>query len=225
MSAAPARDTPPRRSGRRAGDSGTREAILEAARTRFAEHGYDGATIRGIAADARVDPALVHHFYGTKEKLFIAAMRFPVVPSEVIGQMVGIDRERLGETIVRTVLGVWEREDTRDQATGLLRSAVTNERAATMIRGFVSRTILGAVATHVDAGDAEFRASLVASQIIGLGIARYVIAVEPLASASTDDVAAAVGPTLQRYLTEPVRARSTRRPAAGRTRNRIINMG
>jgi AcrR family transcriptional regulator len=215
--------TPPRRSGRRTGDSGTREAILEAARARFAEHGYDGATIRGIAADAGVDPALVHHFYGTKERLFVAAMRFPVVPSDVIGRMVGIDRERLGETIVRTVLGVWERDDTRDQAMGLLRSAVTNEQAAAMIRGFVSRAILGAVATHVDADDAEYRASLVASQIIGLGIARYVIAVEPLASASSDDVAAAVGPTLQRYLTEPVRARPTRRRAS-RTRNRNVNM-
>jgi AcrR family transcriptional regulator len=198
--------TPLRRTGRRSGDSGTREAILEAARTRFAELGYDAATIRGIAADAGVDPALVHHFYGTKEKLFVAAMRFPVVPSEVIGLVAGADRDRLGETIVRTILGVWEREETRAQSLALLRSAVTNERAATMVREFVTSAILNVIATVAQGDEPEYRASLVASQILGLGIARYVLAIEPLASASAEDVVAAVAPTLQRYLTGAVRA-------------------
>jgi AcrR family transcriptional regulator len=196
----------PRRTGRRAGDSGTREAILEAARARFAEHGYDGATIRGIAADAGVDPALVHHFYGTKEKLFVAAMHFPIVPSEVIGRVAGADRELLGETIVRTILGVWEHEKTRAQSLALLRSAVTNEQAATMIRGFVTSAILNVIATVAQGDEPEYRASLVASQVLGLGIARYVVAIEPLASASAEDVVAAVAPTLQRYLTGDVRA-------------------
>jgi AcrR family transcriptional regulator len=196
----------PRRTGRRAGDSGTREAILEAARARFAEHGYDGATIRGIAADAGVDPALVHHFYGTKEKLFVAAMHFPIVPSEVIGRVAGTERDRLGETIVRTILGVWEHEETRAQSLALLRSAVTNEQAATMIRGFVTSAILNVIATVVQGDEPEYRASLVASQVLGLGIARYVVAIEPLASASAEDVVAAVAPTLQRYLTGDVRA-------------------
>jgi AcrR family transcriptional regulator len=196
----------PRRTGRRAGDSGTREAILEAARARFAEHGYDGATIRGIAADAGVDPALVHHFYGTKEKLFVAAMHFPIVPSEVIGRVAGTDRELLGETITRTILGVWEHEETRAQSLALLRSAVTNEQAAAMIRGFVTSAILNVIATVAQGDEPEYRASLVASQVLGLGIARYVVAIEPLASASIEDVVAAVAPTLQRYLTGDVRA-------------------
>lgn len=194
------------RTGRRAGESGTREAILEAARRRFAEHGYDGATIRGIAADAGVDPALVHHFYGTKERLFVAALRFPIVPSEVIGRVVGTDRERLGETIVRTVLGVWEAKETRAQSLALLRSAVTNEQAATMLRGFVSSAILGTIATVAEPEDAEYRASLVASQIVGLGMARYIVGLEPLVRAGVDDLVAAVAPTLQRYLTGEVRA-------------------
>jgi AcrR family transcriptional regulator len=198
--------TAPRRSGRRSGESGTREAILEAARARFADHGYDGATIRGIAADADVDPALVHHYFGTKERLFVDAMRFPVVPSEALATVVGSDRERLGEAIARVVLGVWETPELRSQAEALLRSAVTNDRAAAMLRSFVTSTILRMVAEGLDDEDAEYRASLVASQIIGLGIARYVVALEPLAEASVGDVAAAIGPTLQRYLTGPVRA-------------------
>lgn len=198
--------TASRRSGRRSGESGTREAILEAARRRFADHGYDGATIRGIAADADVDPALVHHYFGTKERLFVDAMQFPVVPSEVLATVVGFDRERLGEAIARVVLGVWETHELRSQAEALLRSAVTNDRAAAMLRSFVTSTILRMVAEGLDDEDAEYRASLVASQIIGLGIARYVVALEPLAEANVGDVAAAIGPTLQRYLTGAVRA-------------------
>ena len=199
-------ETSPRRSGRRSGESGTRQAILEAARRRFAEHGFDGATIRGIATDAGVDPALVHHFYGSKEKLFVVAMRFPIVPSEVLSRVAGAERDRLGEAIVRTVLGVWEADETRAQSLALLRSAVTNERAAAMLRQFVSSAILGNVAMFAEEEDAGYRASLVASQIVGLGIARYVVGLEPLASATPDELVAAIGPTVQRYLTGEVRA-------------------
>jgi hypothetical protein len=148
----------------------------------------------------------VHHFYGTKEKLFVAAMRFPIVPSEVIPQVAGADPDRLGEAIVRTILGVWEREETRAQSIAVLRSAVTNERAATMVRGFVTSAILNVIATVAHGDEPEYRASLVASQVVGLGIVRYVIGIEPLAGASVEDVVAAVAPTLQRYLTGDVRA-------------------
>lgn len=187
--------------GRRAGESGTREAILRAARERFAAHGYDAATIRAIAADADVDPALVHHFYGTKERLFVEALRFPAVPSELLSRVTSARRSGLGEAIVRTVLDVWSSEATRAQALALIRSAITNERAARMLREFVTGTILSVLATAAADEDAELRASLVASQIIGLAIARYAVAVEPLASASDDEVVARVAPTLQRYLT------------------------
>jgi AcrR family transcriptional regulator len=180
-------------------------AILVGARRRFADHGYDGATIRGIAADAGVDPALVHHFYGTKEKLFVAAIRFPIVPSEVIPRVASADRDRLGETILRTVLGVWEGEETRAQTLALLRSALTNDQAAEMIRGFVTSAILGTIATVAQGDEPEYRASLVASQILGLAVTRYVVRLEPLASAGEEDLVAAIAPTLQRYLTGEVR--------------------
>jgi AcrR family transcriptional regulator len=189
------------RTGRRTGDSGTREAILAAARQRFAELGYDGATIRGIAADAGVDPALVHHFYGTKEKLFVAAVRFPFVPTEQLARLGSADRDRLGETIVRIALGALEDASTRPPAIALIRSAITNEQAAAMLRGFVTSAIIGTIASVVGEDDAEYRASLVASQILGMGVARYIVGLEPLAGADVEDLVAAIGPTVQRYLT------------------------
>ncbi len=194
------------RTGRRSGDSGTREAILEAARARFADLGYEGATIRGIAADAGVDPALVHHFYGTKERLFVAATSFPILPSDVLQQVAEVGREHLGGGLVRTVLELYESPEVRAQAIALLRSAVTNERAATMLRGFATSAIFGAIGEVVEDEDAEYRASLVASQILGLAIARFVLGLEPIASASVEDLATAVGPSVQRYLTGDVRA-------------------
>jgi AcrR family transcriptional regulator len=202
------------RSGRRAGDSGTRAAILAAARRRFAQNGYDGATIRAIAADAAVDPALVHHFYGTKERLFAAAMQLPVVPSELITSVLAAERSRLGdefaghlgEIIVRTMLTVWDVEDARASFVGMLRSAATNEQAARTLREFLTSTIMAALAQAVvpDGGEPvrrQYRASLVASQIIGLGFTRWVLRLEPITSASAADLAAAIGPTVQRYLT------------------------
>lgn len=208
----PADDT--RRTGRRTGDSGTRAAILGAARKRFGDHGYAGATIRTIAADAGVDPALVHHFFGTKERLFAAAMRLPLVPGEVLGAAlvpgVRAPGRSLGEHLLRTVLSAWEVDEVRDTFLGLLRSAVTSEQAATMLREFVADSILGRLAEVAGArgggtAEADYRAALVASQVVGLALARYVLGLEPLAAASQDDLAAAIGPTLERYLTGEVR--------------------
>lgn len=205
-----------RRTGRRPGDSGTRESILNAARQRFANYGYTGATIRDIAADAGVGPALVHHFYGTKERLFAAAMRLPIVPSEVIAGIVGAGDhpapDDTGEKIIRMLLGMWDVAEFRAPFLGLLRSALTSERALTMFREFITEIIiktiagtLGARAERPDAAEARYRASLVASQVLGLGLARYLIEFESISQASTDDLAAAVGPTLQRYLTGEVK--------------------
>jgi AcrR family transcriptional regulator len=205
------------RSGRRAGDSGTREAILEAARRRFADQGYDGATIRGIAGDAGVDPALVHHFYGSKEALFAAAMRLPAVPSEVItAALAGLPSGgSLGEHLVRTALAVWESTEVRGVFLGLLRSALTSERAADMLREFVTEAILGPVAALAragggraadeDPGDTAYRAAAVGSQMLGLALTRYVLRLGPIASAGVDDLAATIGPTLDRYLTGDIR--------------------
>jgi len=195
------------RTGRRTGDSGTREAIIAAARAQFAEHGYDGATIRAIAAAAAVDPALVHHFYGSKERLFAAAMQLPFVPSEIITAALAeiADRpgESAGEHMVRSALALWETAEVRGALTGLLRSALTSEQAAVMLREFLADAILKPVASVVAGADPDstpFRASLVATQMLGLAITRYVLQLGPVAAASTDELAAAVGPAIERYL-------------------------
>lgn len=198
------------RSGRRAGESGTREAILEAARLRFAEHGYDGATIRGIAADAAVDPALVHHFYGSKERLFAAAMRLPVVPGEALAAAIdGHKGASLGTHLVATALSIWEDPAVHRVMIGLLRSAVTSEQAAAQLREFITSTILGPMSTRARPGspdDAAYRAGAVASQMLGLALTRYVLRIGPVATASPADLAATIGPTIDRYLTGDIRA-------------------
>jgi AcrR family transcriptional regulator len=196
------------RTGRRAGDSGTKEAILQAARAQFAERGYEGATIRAIAAAAGVDPALVHHFYGTKERLFAAAMRLPFVPGEVITAALAEGSRpagmSVGEHLVRTALAVWDSNAVRTSFVGILRSALTSEQAAAMLREFVTQAILGPVAGGAVGTDPEttpFRASLVGSHMLGLALTRYVVQLGPVAAATPDELAAAIGPTIDRYLT------------------------
>jgi AcrR family transcriptional regulator len=194
------------RTGRRAGDSGTSDAILEAARTQFAEHGYRGATIRAIAAKAGVDPALVHHFYGTKEALFAAAMRLPVVPSQVLSAALesGRGQPGLGELMVRTALTMWESPGLKDTFLGLFKSAATSQDAAVMLREFLAESILGTIArvsgVRGTSAEVEYRLGLCASQMIGLAITRMVLELPAVAQASVDELAASVGPTLERYL-------------------------
>jgi len=202
----------PRRAGRRAGESRTREAILDAARRSFGEHGYDGATIRAIASDAGVNPALVHHFYGSKEGLFAAAMKLPVLPSEIIARAFGAARDRLGddfqahlgEIMVGTMLRVWDTTEVRTAFLGLLRSAATTDQGLVMLREFITSTILASLVRAAGLGDdaeGRYRAALAASQVVGLGFTRYLLRLEPIASASIEDLVAAIGPTMQRYLT------------------------
>jgi AcrR family transcriptional regulator len=189
------------RTGRRPGESGTREAILEAARREFAQHGYDRTTIRNVARGAGVDPALVHYFFGTKTELFAAAMQLPINPAELVARLLAGEPEGIGERLIGTFLSVWDHAANRDVFIGLIRSAVTDEHAATLLREFAVRELFGRVAAAVGTEDAELRASLVFSQIFGLAVARYILRVEPLASAPGQVVAATVGPTIQRYIT------------------------
>jgi len=214
-----------RTAGRRPGDSGTRAAIGEAARAQFADFGYHGATIRGIAAAADVDPALIHHYYGTKEALFADAMRLPVVPSEMLTAALANrpDDSGLGAHLVRTALTLWESAEVKETFLGLLRSAVTSEQAGVMLREFIADTILATVAkaTGLDKqwspAEAEFRATLVATQMLGLALTRLVLGLPGVAEVSVNELAAAVGPSVDRYLTGdigvPARASRRKRPA------------
>jgi AcrR family transcriptional regulator len=191
----------PRRSGRRPGGSGTREAILDAARAAFTQRGYDGASIRQIAREASVDPALVHHYFGTKQGVFTEAMQLPFNPSVLVPQVLAGDRSQVGEKLVRLFLTVWDDEQARGPIVALIRSAVTHEQAAAMLREFITEAILARIARELDAPDAELRPSLVGTQLVGLVLLRYIIKLEPLASADPETLVAAVAPTVQRYLT------------------------
>jgi AcrR family transcriptional regulator len=189
------------RTGRRPGESGTRQAILEAARTSFGDQGYEGATMRAIAARAGVDPALVYHFYDSKEQLFATAMELPFRPSELIPVLLEGDREGLGERILRLFLSIWDQPGV-SPFVALLRSASSNERAAAMLREFLSREVIGRVARSLGVPHAELRATLVGSQLAGLAMVRYILRIEPLASADHETVVDCVAPTLQRYFVD-----------------------
>jgi AcrR family transcriptional regulator len=189
------------RTGRRPGASGTREAILDAARRAFAEQGYQRATIRGVAELAGVDPALVHHYFGTKQELFVAAVRLPVNPVEQLTTVLAAEPDQVGPRIVETFLSIWDHAADQNPLLALIRSAVADEQAAALLREFITEEVLGPIAARLGSPDARLRATLVGSQLIGLAMARYIIRVEPLASTPSAEVAAAVGPTVQRYLT------------------------
>ncbi|WP_282696647.1 TetR family transcriptional regulator [Streptomyces sp. CC208A] len=196
----------PRRRGRPARDGGSgpgaRERILEAARTQFAERGYDKTSVRGIAKAAGVDPALVHHYFGTKDEVFAAAIEVSFEPALVLPAILDGPREEVGERLARFFIGVWESPATRAPLLAVIRSAVTHEAAAKVLRGFVLRRLLERIAGDLAVPDPKLRAELAASQMIGIAILRYVIQVEPLASADPERIVADVAPTLQRYLTE-----------------------
>lgn len=194
-----------RRAGRRPGKQDTRAAILEAARVAFAAHGYDAASIRRIAADADVDPALVHHYFGTKEELFHAVVNPPISPGSLFPKVFTGDRATIPDRLLRTFLDVWESPVTGPPFIALLRGGVTNRLSSRLMREFfvqqIQRRLLrSANDTGLSPAEIPLRSSLVASQLLGLVLARYIIQIEPLATASHDQVVAAIGPTLQRYL-------------------------
>lgn len=192
-----------RRAGRRPGESGAREDILEAARATFGEVGYERATIRAIAGAADVDPALVHHYFGSKEDLFVAALQLPVNPAEGMRGVLADGLDGAGERIVRYFLSVWDAPEHQPALMSMLRGALTNERAFAVLREFAGRAIIGALAGAMLGPDAALRASLVGAHMIGIAVLRYGARLEPLASATPDRVVALVGPRIQAYVTGP----------------------
>ncbi|MGW8353136.1 TetR/AcrR family transcriptional regulator [Streptomyces wedmorensis] len=173
----------------------TRAAILEAARERFAADGYERATIRSIARDAGIDPSMVMRYYGNKEGLFAAASEIELDLPE-LGLL---PARHIGAVLVTHFLERWERDDV---LTGMLRVGVTNEAGAERMQAVFARQ-LGPVTRGVcpDPDQAPRRAALVASQILGMALARYVLRLPPAVEMSTDEIVAWLGPTVQRYLT------------------------
>ncbi len=189
------------RAGRPPGTSDTRERILANARELFARNGIGNTSIRAIAAASDVDPALVHHYFGTKEQLFAAAVHIPIDPMQVIGPMREVPVEDLGLTLPSILLPLWDSE----LGSGLIatmRSLLAGDDVS-LIRSFLQDVITVEVGSRVDEppGSGPIRAQFVASQLVGVVMARYILELEPFKSLPVQQIAETIAPNLQRYLT------------------------
>ncbi|WP_341770901.1 TetR/AcrR family transcriptional regulator [Actinocrispum wychmicini] len=191
-----------KRRGRRPAGADTKSALVAAAMEVFTEQGYEGATVRAIAKRAGVDPAMVNHWFGGKDGLFAkAVLQLPIDPEEIIAEVTGGDLDSVGERVVRRFLITWD-SNGGGQFAALVRSVASHEMALTGLRELFITKIFKPVTEYAGGdGDPMFRANLVASQLIGLGVIRYVAEFDPMATADIETIVAAVAPTIQRYLT------------------------
>jgi AcrR family transcriptional regulator len=194
----------PRR-GRRSGSENTRALILASARKLFSEQGYDAASLRQIARDAGVDAAMVHHYFQTKDELFAACVELPADPRTVLAEVVVVPAAQRGEAILGALLRLWD-SPAQTALLALVRGAVSSKAQAALLREVLSKRIVGVALADLpdDDATARLRGSLLASQLIGLMVSRYVLKLEPLTSATQEEIVALVAPTLQRYLTGPL---------------------
>lgn len=186
--------------GRRPGAPDTRAEVLAAARASFAEKGFRGTTIRAVAASAGVDPALVHHYFGSKDDLFVAALQIPVDPREVLAPVVAAGPDGAGERLLRTFLGVWDDPEVQPALVALVRSIMSDDTGGLVREAFIP-VVIGPVLASLVADRPEARIPLVVSQMVGLIVTRYVVGIPQMAAMPADDVVARVAPVLQHYLT------------------------
>ena len=175
----------------------TRAAILDAARRRFAADGFQKATIRAIAADADIDPSMVMRYYGNKDGLFAAAVDVDLG----LADLGDIEPDRLGETLLRHAIRVWEQPPASEILLTLLRSSITDDRAIAKLREIFAGQVMPAVLRTGDPEDAPRRAGLMATQVLGIALTRYILKLPPVVAMTPDQLVAYIGPTLQRYLT------------------------
>ncbi|WP_109525185.1 MULTISPECIES: TetR/AcrR family transcriptional regulator [Nocardia] len=175
----------------------TRAAILDAARARFAAEGYRKATVRAIAADAAIDPSMVMRYFGNKEGLFAAAVEI----SLDLPDLSGVDPDGMGELLIRRFLGVWEESPGNEVMLTLLRTAITDDSVADRARGVFAEQVTPAVLRVGDPADAPRRSGLIATQLLGLALCRYILRLPPVLTLTPEDIVTDLAPTLQRYLT------------------------
>jgi AcrR family transcriptional regulator len=189
------------RTGRRSGSPDTRTEILEAARRVFSEMGFDRATIRGIAKEAGVDGALIHHYFGTKDELFAASIDLPMPTADAVRAVFAEGGEQMGRRLAETFFSIWEQDEVRARLLGILRSAMGGEdRAVEAFREFLTSAILDQIAPQIPGERSRLRAILMASQLVGVAMTRYVMKLEPVASTPVADIIDLVAPRLQSYV-------------------------
>jgi len=195
-------NTERKRPGRPPGTSVTRERILDCARELFARNGFDKTSIRAIAADAEVDPALVHHYFGTKTQLFAAAIHIPIDPMAVIGPLREVPVDRIGHVLPSILLPLWDSEMGKGFIATLRSILAGND--VSLVRSFLQDVIAVEVGSRVDnpPGSGRVRVQFVASQLVGVVMARYILELEPFRSLPVEQIAETIAPNLQRYLTE-----------------------
>jgi AcrR family transcriptional regulator len=201
---APSPRTDRRRTGRRPGESTTQEAILEAARVAFASQGYNGASLRGIARDAGVDPALIVHFFGSKGGLITAAVEWPFDPDQEIEEILADGPDHVGERLARAFIEHWDETRVRSPILSLMHAAITDERVAALMREFMMARLALPIMRRLAVDEPSLRAALLASQLLGVGISRYALELDGLANISADRLIATFGPLLQRVCTAPI---------------------
>ncbi len=189
------------RPGRRPGGPDTRGEILRAARESFADKGFAATSIRAIAREAGVDAALVHHYFDSKDSLFIEAMSLPIDPRKVAAGILDGPREELGRRIVTIFLGVWESDEGQQRMKAMLRSVVTSDEVARLMREGITKMILEPVSQVLGLPDAKLRVTLIATQLIGLALVRYVVELEPVASTDVATLVDRITPAIEQYLT------------------------
>jgi AcrR family transcriptional regulator len=190
--------------GRRPGGPDTRGQILDSARESFARRGFSGTTIRGVATAAGVDPALVHHYFGSKDDLFLAALEIQVDPRAVVPAVLADGLDGAAERLLRLFLSVWDDPDTRLPLVALVRSSLGEEGPGDLLREAMLRIVFAPLREVLPPDEGERRAQMVATQMLGLIVGRYLLRLEPLASMTGEEVVAWVAPTVQRYLDGPL---------------------
>ncbi|PEG35589.1 TetR family transcriptional regulator [Mycolicibacterium agri] len=197
--ARPAKTT--RRRGRRQGEPVSRDAVLRAAKKRFAMEGFEKTTLRAIADDAHVDPSMVLYLFGSKAELFRESLRLIIDTDVLVAALLEGDGD-IGTRMARTYLGIWENPDTGNTMVAMLQSATSNPDAHEAFRGFIQNYVLTALTTALGGGeDAPLRAMLAATNLVGTAILRYVMKVPPLATLPVENVVRLIAPTITRYLT------------------------
>ncbi|HEY3957578.1 MAG TPA: TetR family transcriptional regulator [Streptosporangiaceae bacterium] len=189
------------RTGRRPGPSSTRAVITAAAAERFTAAGYDATSLRQVAAAAGVDPALVRRFFGGKEQLFTAVASTLIDPGLALAAVTEGPAGAAGERLLRHFLALLGDVSQPGPLLGLVRSAVTSEHAARLLRQFLADGLLRDIAASLPPGRSELGPALAASQLVGLAVARYAVQLPPLTAAGTEELVRAVAPVLQYYLT------------------------
>ena len=186
--------------GRRPAGSGTRDAIVEAARRQFGERGYAGTTLRSVAEAAGVDPRLVLHYFGSKQGLFVQCVDLPLSPALVIERIFAGGPDQIAGRAATLVMEVMDDPDSRRAFTGILRAAVTEPEAAAGVRDMLTTRLLLPIAERVGGDRPDLRASLMASQIVGLVMARQIVGIPALMEASRDQLIRALVPVFEHYL-------------------------